>query len=399
MATVKVKVPTSIDSPTPWTLPRTKLICVNINGSEHDAFLCKAGNKAYGLPDGFATGALLNLNTKDLGEVKRFIEAYGLPVSPYANQFELVEKRFISNDKFSNDPVGDGLDCWSDSLNASTRSSDIIETLGFSLFNHYKGKDSSAGTEIANLIKGIRKKDEQIILTEDLATTLTIMQVAALLFSCKAAFGPKAYDKAIPLLKKLPNSDKIKKKVCQLFTTFQMPTKIYLDTNESELPLGILAARVSASHNLESIEKQLAAFLDLSISPYPEETHLIQNSTLRRIASISLESRKQPVGSLTRAFSIQLLEYLQSDQPWRICDLCKRPYKIRQQTMHALTSAEAAQKELSKPRRKTNKQSSFCTKTHEERERRKVQAEKRDQRKIDRKLHELDTKKCRKAQL
>ena len=178
-----------------------------------------------------------------------------------------------------------------------------------------------------------------------------------------------------------------------------MPTKIYLDTNESELPLGILAARVSASHNLESIEKQLAAFLDLSISPYPEETHLIQNPTLRRIASISLESRKQPVGSLTRAFSIQLLEYLQSDQSWRICDLCKRPYKIRQQTMHALTSAEAAQKELSKPRRETNKQSSFCTKTHEERERRKVQAEKRDQRKIDRKLHELDSKKCRKAQL
>lgn len=221
MATVKVKVPTSIDSPTPWTLPRTKLICVNINGSEHDAFLCKAGNKAYGLPDGFATGALLNLNTEDLGEVKRFIEAYGLPVSPYANQFELVEKRFISNDKFSNDPVGDGLDCWSDSLNASTRSSDIIETLGFSLFNHYKGKDSSAGTEIANLIKGIRKKDEQIILTEDLATTLTIMQVAALLFSCKAAFGPKAYDKAIPLLKKLPNSDKIKKKS----VSFSLPSK------------------------------------------------------------------------------------------------------------------------------------------------------------------------------
>ena len=65
--------------------------------------------------------------------------------------------------------------------------------------------------------------------------------------------------------------------------------------------------------------------------------------------------------------------------------------------MHALTSAEAAQKELSKPRRETNKQSSFCTKTHEERERRKVQAEKRDQRKIDRKLHELDSDKGRKV--
>lgn len=198
MATVKVKVPTSINSPTPWTLPRTRLICVDINGSKQDAFLCKAGNKAYGLPDGFATGALLNLNTEDLGDVKRFIEAYGLPVSPYANQFELVEKRFVSNDRFSDNPVGDGLDCWRDSLDASTRSSIIQETFGFSLFNHYKGRDNSAGTEIANLIKGIRKKNEQIILTEDLTTTLTIMQVAALLFTCKAAFGPKAYDKAIP---------------------------------------------------------------------------------------------------------------------------------------------------------------------------------------------------------
>lgn len=397
MATVKVKVPTSINSPTPWTLPRTRLICVDINGSKQDAFLCKAGNKAYGLPDGFATGALLNLNTENLGDVKRFIEAYGLPVSPYANQFELVEKRFVSNDRFSDNPVGDGLDCWRDSLDTSTRSSIIQETFGFSLFNHYKGRDNSAGTEIANLIKGIRKKDEQIILTEDLTTTLTIMQVAALLFSCKAAFGPKAYDKAIPLLKKLPSSNKITNKVGQLFTTFQMPTKIYLDTNENELPLGILAARISASHNLESIEEQLAAFLDLSISPYPEETHLIQNPTLRRIASISLEPKKQPVGSLTRAFSIQLLEYLQSDQPWRICDLCKRPYKIRQQTMHALTSAEAAQKELSKPRRKTNKRSSFCTKTHEERERRKVQAAKREQHMIDRKVRELDLNKGRKV--
>lgn len=397
MATVKVKVPTSINSPTPWTLPRTRLICVDINASKQDAFLCKAGNKAYGLPDGFATGALLNLNTENLGDVKRFIEAYGLPVSPYANQFELVEKRFVSNDRLSDNPVGDGLDCWRDSLDTSTRSSIIQETFGFSLFNHYKGRDNSAGTEIANLIKGIRKKDEQIILTEDLTTTLTIMQVAALLFSCKAAFGPKAYDKAIPLLKKLPSSNKITNKVGQLFTTFQMPTKIYLDTNENELPLGILAARISASHNLESIEEQLAAFLDLSISPYPEETHLIQNPTLRRIASISLEPKKQPVGSLTRAFSIQLLEYLQSDQPWRICDLCKRPYKIRQQTMHALTSAEAAQKELSKPRRKTNKQSSFCTKTHEERERRKVQAAKREQHMIDRKVRELDLNKGRKV--
>lgn len=200
-----------------------------------------------------------------------------------------------------------------------------------------------------------------------------------------------------PLLKKLSSSNKVTNKVGQLFTTFQMPTKIYLDTNENELPLGILAARISASHNLESIEEQLAAFLDLSISPYPEETHLIQNPTLRRIASISSEPEKQPVGSLTRAFSTNFLSIFQSDQPWRICDLCKRPYKIRQQTMHALTSAEAARKELSKPRRETNKQSSFCTKTHEERERRKVQAAKRDQRKIERKLHELDSDKGRKV--
>lgn len=397
MATAKVKVPTNINSPTPWTLPMAKLISVNIGGSESPAFLCKAGKKAYGLPDGFATGALLNLNTNDLGEVKRFIEAYGLPVSPYANQFELVEKRFASNDKFSDNPVGDGLDCWRDSLNASARSSIIEDTLEFSLFNHFKGKDCSAGTEIANLMKGVRKKDEQIILANDLVTTLTIMQVAALLFACKAAFNSKAYDATITLLSKLPSSKCIMARFGQLFIACEMPTKIYLNTSEEELPPDILGARIAASRYLEALEEPLAAFLDLSISPYPEETHLIQNPILRKMTSISSEPRKQLVGSLTRAFSIQLLEYLQSDQPWRTCDLCKHPYKIRQQTMHALTSAEAAQKELSKPRRETNKQSSFCTKTHEERERRKARSAKREQHMIDRKVRELDLNKGRKV--
>ena len=93
MSTGKIKVPTTNDDLIPWTLPIARLIYVNFDGSERPAFLCKAGAKAYGLPDGFATGALLNLDTSDLGEVKRFIEAYGLPVSPYAGEFERVEKR------------------------------------------------------------------------------------------------------------------------------------------------------------------------------------------------------------------------------------------------------------------------------------------------------------------
>lgn len=82
MSTGKIKVPTTNDDLIPWTLPIARLIYVNFDGSERPAFLCKAGAKAYGLPDGFATGALLNLDTSDLGEVKRFIEAYGLPFHP-----------------------------------------------------------------------------------------------------------------------------------------------------------------------------------------------------------------------------------------------------------------------------------------------------------------------------
>ena len=88
---------------------------------------------------------------------------------------------------------------------------------------------------------------------------------------------------------------------------------------------------------------------------------------------------------------MQLLEYLQSDQAWRTCELCKRPYKIRQQTMHALTSSETAKKEQSKPRRTTKKQKSYCTKAHEEHVRRTVQAERQAMRRMDRKARGLDS--------
>lgn len=391
MSTGKIKVPTTKDGLIPWTLPIARLICVNFDGSERPAFLCKAGSKAYGLPDGFATGALLNLDTSNLGEVKHFIEAYGLPVSPYAGEFERVEKRYISNDEFSDNPIGDGFGKWQDALDDSLRSIEIRDTFDFSLFNHYKGRDGSAGTEAANLIQGIRKSNEQIILVEDLLSTISIMQVAALLFTCKSAFGPKAYDMTIKLLTKLPNNKSVMKHFGQLSVACQVPVEINSKIDEHDLQPNVIAARIVASRYLESLEAPLAAFLDLALYPYPEEHHIVLNQTLQKLAKIDLGPKKQISGSLTRAFAVQLMDYLQNDQAWRTCELCKRPYKIRQQTMHALTSSETAKKEQSKPRRTTKKQKSYCTKAHEEHVRRMVQAERQAMRRMDRKARGLDS--------
>lgn len=391
MSTGKIKVPTTNDDLIPWTLPIARLICVNFDGSERPAFLCKAGAKAYGLPDGFATGALLNLDTTDLGEVKRFIEAYGLPVSPYAGEFERVEKRYISNDEFSDNPIGDGFEKWQDALDGSQRSVEIRDAFDLSLFNHYKGRDGSAGTEAANLIQGIRKNNEQVILMDDLLSTISIMQVAALLFACKSAFGPKAYDMTIKLLTKLPNNKSVMKHFGQLSVACQLPVEINSKINEHDLQPNVIAARIVASRYLESLEAPLAAFLDLALHPYPENHRIILDRTLLKLAKIDLEPEKQFAGSLTRAFTAQLLEYLQSNQAWRSCELCKRPYKIRQQTMHALTSPEAAKKEQSKPRRTTKKQKSYCTKAHEEHARRMVQAERQAIRRMDRKARGFDS--------
>lgn len=391
MSTGKIKVPTTKDDLIPWTLPIVRLICVNFDGSERPAFLCKAGGKAYGLPDGFATGSLLNLDTNDLGEVKRFIEAYGLPVSPYAGEFERIEKRYISNDEFSDNPIGAGFEKWQNALDDSPRSIEIRDAFDFSLFNHYKGRDGSAGTEAANLIQGIRKNDEQIILVDDLLSTISIMQVAALLFACKSAFGPKAYDMTIKLLTKLPNNKSVMKHFGQLSVACQVPVEINSKIDEHDLQPNVIAARIVASRYLESLEAPLAAFLDLALYPYPKEHHIVLNQTLQKMAKIDLGPERQIAGSLTRAFAVQLLEYLQSDQTWRTCELCKRPYKIRQQTMHALTSSETAKKEQSKPRRTTKKQKSYCTKAHEEHVRRTVQAERQAMRRMDRKARGLDS--------
>lgn len=72
-----------------WTLPRVKKATVEIDGIECDAFICKANGYAYGLPDGFSTGAMMNLNLSDNRAIADFVERYGLPVSPYANRLAM----------------------------------------------------------------------------------------------------------------------------------------------------------------------------------------------------------------------------------------------------------------------------------------------------------------------
>lgn len=88
----------SVQSLTRWTLPSVKETTVDIDGVECEALICKANGYAYGLPDGFSTGAMMNLDLSDNRAIVDFVERYGLPVSPYANQTNHVEQRFKQND-------------------------------------------------------------------------------------------------------------------------------------------------------------------------------------------------------------------------------------------------------------------------------------------------------------
>lgn len=134
----------------PWTLPSCRERNIEIFGKERAALICKPHSTAYGVPSGFSTGTLLDVDLTDPKKIIQFVERYGLPVTPYAGQSERVEKRFTSNDVFSDKPEQDGLDIWYDALNASERCSEISLNPECALFNNFKDKGRSQGTEVAN---------------------------------------------------------------------------------------------------------------------------------------------------------------------------------------------------------------------------------------------------------
>lgn len=351
-----------------WTLPRVKKATVEIDGIECEAFICKANGYAYGLPDGFSTGAMMNLNLSDNRAIADFAERYGLPVSPYANQASHVEQRFKQNDSYSTDPVGDGLNLWRDGFYDSKRSQQISEELGSSPFNHFKDKRCSAGTEIANLIKGIRPSNSQIILVNDIRTTLAFMQLSALLLCSKSAFGRSAYDAVLNYLGSCPSRGAI----VSVFKTLSYAMQLKVRPLDGLSPdIAMEANRVWIENQLEDLEKTLALFIDLAINPDEKPKELINSPALQKLMVQRPNETEAIPGSLTRAFALQLERELESGQEWFTCSVCGRPYKHKQQLMHAITNQETAEKECHKVRRGTRKPNAFCCKAHEELMRRK----------------------------
>lgn len=351
-----------------WTLPRVKKATVEIDGIECEAFICKANGYAYGLPDGFSTGAMMNLNLSDNRAIADFVERYGLPVSPYANQACHVEQRFKQNDSYSTDPVGDGLNLWRDGFYDSKRSQQISEELGSSPFNHFKDKRCSAGTEIANLIKGIRPSNSQIILVNDIRTTLAFMQLSALLLCSKSAFGRSAYDAVLNYLGSCPSRGAI----VSVFKTLSYAMQLKVRPLNGLSPdIAMEANRIWIENQLEDLEKTLALFIDLAINPDEKPKELINSPALQKLMVQRPNETEAIPGSLTRAFALQLERELESGQEWFTCSVCGRPYKHKQQLMHAITNQETAEKECRKVRRGTRKPNAFCCKAHEELMRRK----------------------------
>lgn len=358
----------SVQSLTRWTLPSVKETTVDIDGAECDALICKANGYAYGLPDGFSTGAMMNLDLSDNRAIVDFVERYGLPVSPYANQTNHVEQRFKQNDAYSIDPVGDGLNLWRDGFYDSQRSQQIAENLGPSPFNHFKDKRCSAGTAIANLIKGIRPSNSQIILVNDIRTTLAFMQLSALLLCSKSAFGRSAYDAVLNYLGSCPSREVI----VSVFKTLSYAMQLKVRPLDGLSPdIAMEANRVWIENQLEDLEKTLALFIDLAINPDEKPKKLINSPVLQKLLVHRPNETETIPASLTRAFALQLERELESGQEWFTCSVCGRPYKHKQQLMHAITNQETAEKECRKVRRGTRKPNAFCCKAHEELMRRK----------------------------
>lgn len=357
----------------PWTLPSCREKNLDIFGMERPALICKPHSTAYGIPSGFSTGTLLDVDLTDPKKIIQFVERYGLPVTPYAGQSERVEKRFTSNDVFSDKPEQDGLDIWYDALNASERCSEISLNSECALFNNFKDKGRSQGTEVANLIEDIRYKKEQVILLDDLVTTMAFMQLATLLFTGKAAYGDRAYDYVLHQVCISQNKEIIENRFSQLRMSLQM-----VDASEPQLAVAKPGTfemdegtKIWVSNQFKTIEVALATFIDLAINPQPEPHAFIQEQTLRRMVNRNLNGQNPICGSLTRAWAIQLLETLESHFSWNTCRECGRPYKIRQQRMRAYVKQEDANEDRFKERNNARDKNGYCCKAHEQRIRRK----------------------------
>lgn len=357
----------------PWTLPSCREKELDIFGMERPALICKPHSTAYGIPSGFSTGTLLDVDLTDPKKIIQFVERYGLPVTPYAGQSERVEKRFTSNDVFSDKPEQDGLDIWYDALNASERCSEISLNSECALFNNFKDKGRSQGTEVANLIEDIRYKKEQVILLDDLVTTMAFMQLATLLFTGKAAYGDRAYDYVLHQVCISQNKEIIENRFSQLRMSLQM-----VDASEPQLAVAKPGTfemdegtKIWVSNQFKTIEVALATFIDLAINPQPEPHAFIQEQTLRRMVNRNLNGQNPICGSLTRAWAIQLLETLESHFSWNTCRECGRPYKIRQQRMRAYVKQEDANEDRFKERNNARDKNGYCCKAHEQRIRRK----------------------------
>lgn len=357
----------------PWTLPSCREKNLDIFGMERPALICKPHSTAYGIPSGFSTGTLLDVDLTDPKKIIQFVERYGLPVTPYAGQSERVEKRFTSNDVFSDKPEQDGLDIWYDALNASERCSEISLNSECALFNNFKDKGRSQGTEVANLIEDIRYKKEQVILLDDLVTTMAFMQLATLLFTGKAAYGDRAYDYILHQVCISQNKEIIENRFSQLRMSLQM-----VDASEPQLAVAKPGTfemdegtKIWVSNQFKTIEVALATFIDLAINPQPEPHAFIQEQTLRRMVNRNLNGQNPICGSLTRAWAIQLLETLESHFSWNTCRECGRPYKIRQQRMRAYVKQEDANEDRFKERNNARDKNGYCCKAHEQRIRRK----------------------------
>lgn len=357
----------------PWTLPSCRERNIEIFGKERAALICKPHSTAYGIPSGFSTGTLLDVDLTNPKKIIQFVERYGLPVTPYAGQSERVEKRFTSNDVFSDKPEQDGLDIWYDALNASERCSEISLNSECALFNNFKDKGRSQGTEVANLIEDIRYKKEQVILLDDLVTTMAFMQLATLLFTGKAAYGDRAYDYVLHQVCISQNKEIIENRFSQLRMALQM-----FDASKSQLAVAKPGTfemdegtKIWVGNQFKTIEVALATFIDLAINPQPEPHTFIQEQTLRRMVNRNLNGQNPIYGSLTRAWAIQLLETLESHFSWNTCRECGRPYKIRQQKMRAYVKQEDANEDRFKERNNARDKNGYCCKAHEQRIRRK----------------------------
>lgn len=357
----------------PWTLPSCREKNIEIFGMERIAIICKSHSTAYGIPSGFSTGTLLDVDLNDSKRIIQFVERYGLPTTPYAGQSERVEQRFVSNEIFSDSPEDMGSRIWYDALNESERSYAISLNQDCALFNNFKDRGCSKGTEVANLTEGIRYKKEQVILLDDLVTTMAFMQLATLLFTGKAAYGDRAYDYVLHQVCISQNKEIIKNRFSQLRMSLQM-----VDASEPQLAVAKPGTfemdegtKIWVSNQFKTIEVALATFIDLAINPQPEPHAFIQEQTLRRMVNRNLNGQNPIYGSLTRAWAIQLLETLESHFSWNTCRECGRPYKFRQQRMRAYVKQEDANEDRFKDRNNARDKNGYCCKAHEQRIRRK----------------------------